>query len=195
MKRFTPVRFFALLAATFAFPALAHAHPSGSIVYDCASGLAHPFHGWDHLAAMIAVGVWAAQLGGRARWLMPTVFVAAMACAAMLGVRGISLPGVEPMIATSVLTLGVLIAAVIRLPIGASVAVIAAFAVSHGLAHGAEIPASSQPVSYAAGFVIATLALHAMGWALGHVAHRRFEFLPRALGAACAATGLVLLVS
>src|SRR5688500_18983774 len=82
MKNVTLARFFALSAAALLLPAPAHAHSGHALAYACASGIAHPFHGWDHLLAMVAVGVWAAQLGDRARWLVPVAFVGVMTCAA-----------------------------------------------------------------------------------------------------------------
>jgi urease accessory protein len=193
MKRFTPVRLVATLAVALAFPAFAHAHSGQALVYDCASGIAHPLHGWDHLIAMIAVGLWAVQLGGRARWLVPATFVTVMACSARLGSRGIIFPGVELMIATSVLALGVLIAAMARMPLFASVAIVTFFAAIHGFAHGAEMRVGVNLFSYAVGFVIATSALHALGLALGQIANRKSQLLFRAIGAGCAAIGIALL--
>lgn len=195
MKRITPLRALALAGATLALPASAFAHSGHALVYDCASGAAHPFHGWDHFAAMIAVGVWAAQMGGRARWLVPASFILVMTCAAALGARGFALPGVEPMIGASVLVLGVLIAATARLPLGASVVVVALFAAAHGFAHGAEIPAGANVLPYAMGFVLATTLLHAAGLSLGHLAQSRFAAIPRALGATCAVLGAALLLT
>ena len=193
MKSITPVRLFAMLATPLAFPAVAQAHSGSSLVYDCASGIGHPFHGWDHLAAMLAVGVWAAQLGGRARWVVPAAFVTVMTCAAVIGSRGFVVPGVEPMIATSVLALGVLIAAAARMPLASSVTLVSFFAAAHGFAHGTEMPANAGAFSYTAGFVLATAALHLLGLAIGHLALGRSLHLPRALGAVCAAAGAALL--
>lgn len=193
MKSITPVRLFAMLATPLAFPAVAHAHSGSSIIYDCASGIAHPFHGWDHLAAMLAVGVWAAQLGGRARWLMPVAFVTVMTCAAVFGSRGFAFPGVEPIIATSVLALGVLIAAAARMPLATSATLVSFFAAAHGFAHGTEMPANAGAFSYTAGFVLATAVLHAVGLGIGHLALRRSQRLPRVLGAVCTAAGAALI--
>ena len=193
MKSITPVRLFAALAGALALPAVVHAHAGSSIVYDCASGIAHPFQGWDHFAAMLAVGVWAAQLGGRARWLVPSAFVTVMTCAAAIGSRGFAFPGVEPMIATSVLALGVLIAAAARIPLAASVTLVSFFAAVHGFAHGTEMPANAGAVSYPTGFVLATAALHILGLGLGHFALSRSQRLARALGAVCTAAGAALL--
>ena len=144
---------------------------------------------------MVAVGVWAAQLGGRARWLAPGAFVTVMTCGAFAAARGVVLPGIEPVIATSVLTLGVLVAAAVRVPLLASLLLVSFFAVAHGFAHGAEIPAGASTLSYAAGFVTATLALHTIGLCLGRLTSRSSSLLPRTLGAVCTAIGAILLVA
>lgn len=184
------------LAVTAALlPTFAHAHPGDVLVYNCASGIFHPLHGIDHLAAMIAVGVWATQLGGSARWSVPAVFVGVMALGAVLGANGFSLPGLEPMIAASVLALGLLIVAAVRLPHAAGASVAGLFALLHGMAHGAEIPARAHGLSYGAGFILATAALLVMGLSLGTVTTTRSSFYSRGLGAACAGTGFALLLS
>ncbi len=195
MKPLSYFRPVAVVSAALLVPSLAHAHSSDGLIYNCASGILHPLHGLDHLAAMIAVGVWAAQLGGRARWLVPAVFVGIMALGAGLGASGFGLPGLEPMIAASVLALGLLVVAAVRLPAAASVTLVALFALLHGLAHGGEIPADASAVSYGAGFILATIALHAVGLALGTIAAVRSPNFSRSLGALCAATGVALLLA
>lgn len=195
MKNVTPVRLVVPFAAALILPTLAHAHSGHALAYDCASGVLHPFHGWDHLLAMIAVGILAAQLGGRARWLLPAAFLGAMTCAAVLGARGLALPGTEMTIAASVLVLGLLIAAAARLPLAAITATVALFALAHGFAHGAEMPAGSAAFSYGAGFVLSTALLHALGLLLAHLAGRKSPQLPRVAGAACAAVGTLLLIA
>lgn len=195
MKNVTPIRTLALLAATLGWPTLAHAHSGHALVYDCASGLAHPFHGWDHLLAMVAVGVLAAQRGGHARWLLPTAFITIMSCAAVFGARGFALPGVETAIATSVLVFGVLIATAARLPVVATAIIVALFAIAHGVAHGAEMPPDSTALSYGAGFVISTATLHAVGLLLAHRASHKSTELPRIAGLACATAGALLLIA
>lgn len=195
MKNVTPLRNPALLATAFALPTLAHAHTGHALVYDCASGLAHPLHGWDHLLAMVAVGILAAQQGGRAQWLLPVAFITIMSCAAVLGARGFALPGTELMLATSVLVFGVLIAAAARLPLGATATVVGLFAVAHGIAHSTEMPANSAPLTYGAGFVLSTALLHGFGLLLTHLANLKSAQLPRIAGIACAAIGAVLLVA
>lgn len=131
-------------------PAQAH---SGSMA-SFAAGLAHPLLGFDHLLAMVAVGLWAARIGGHARWLVPSAFVAAMALGALL-----PLPMVEPGILASVLILGLLTFWAPRLPLWTPAAIVAVFALAHGHAHGSEVPG----VAAALGFLLATAALHGVG--------------------------------
>jgi urease accessory protein len=195
MKNVSPVRLLALVASALALPTLAHAHAGHALVYDCASGLAHPLHGWDHILAMLAVGVLAAQHGGRARCLLPAAFLTVMSCAAVLGARGLALPGVETMIATSVLVFGMLVTATKRLSLAATALVVGFFAIAHGMAHGAEMPVNSAAFSYGAGFVLSTALLHALGLLLAHFASLKSAHLPRLAGGACAAVGAALLIS
>ena len=118
---------------------LAQAHP-GHGPADFISGLVHPLTGWDHVLAMVAVGLWAAQLGGRARWALPAAFVGAMMAGAAGGIIGLAPAGVETGILASVLILGVAVAAAARLPLGAGLTLVALAGSVHGLAHGAEMP-------------------------------------------------------
>ena len=129
-------------------------------------GFSHPFSGLDHVLAMIAVGIWATQMGGRAIWLTPFVFVVVMVLGGLLGVVALPLVFVEYGIALSLLVSGGLIAAAIRLPFSMSIGLISVFALCHGFAHGNEIPASTSVFSYAAGFALATASLHLCGVAL-----------------------------
>lgn len=187
---------FVLLAA---LPAIASAHPGHDgdhgFGWDFSSGFAHPFGGWDHLIAMIAVGLWAAQLGGRARWLVPAAFVSMMTLGAVLGHGGMSIAGTEQMIAASVLALGLLIATATRLPIAAGMALTGVFALFHGLAHGAEIPATAAGLSYGLGFVLTTALLHAAGLGLGLMASKKSAAIPQTAGAAIALVGVAMLAS
>ena len=125
--------------------------------------MTHPVSGLDHICAMIAVGLWAAQRGGRGVWLIPLTFVSVMALGGFLGMAGVSVPFVEEGIVVSVLVLGVLIAAAVRLPLVTSVIVVGLFAIFHGHAHGAEMPQSASGLAYGLGFVMATALLHACG--------------------------------
>ena len=154
-------------------PALAHAHPghgaeSGGIGW----GLAHPFTGLDHMLAMIAVGLWAVQIGKRALWVLPLSFVSAMAAGAALGMSGVRLPFVDSAILASVIGLGAMIAFAARLPLGASTAFVAVAALFHGQAHGSEMPANAAGFQTAVGFILATAVLHAAG-VIGGLALRR----------------------
>jgi urease accessory protein len=189
-----PTRF--LILAAFALPVLAHAHPGHDgheLTWDFATGAAHPFSGWDHLLAMIAVGLWAAQLGGRCRWLVPVAFVTVMALGAAPGPAGFAVPGVEQGIAVSLLVLGLLIATAVRLPVPAGMAIVGLFALFHGAAHGSEMPATADGIGYGAGFVAATALLHVVGLGLGF-ALKNHEKAVRFAGGAVAIVGAVAFV-
>lgn len=180
------------IGALFA-PASALAHSGVGEVSGFLSGFLHPFAGVDHLLAMVAVGLWAAQTGGRATWALPCAFVGVMAVGGALGMLGASLPLVEPGILASVLALGVLIAAAARLPLVGGALLVALFALFHGHAHGSEMPISSGAFAYSAGFVLATALLHAAG--IGAVAvFRRLALAPatRVAGAVIALLGVYL---
>lgn len=179
-------------------PAVALAHPGHEgdhgVVWDFTAGFGHPFSGWDHLLAMIAVGLWAAQLGGRARWLVPTAFLVAMSLAAAAGRLGVTFPSTEQAIAASVFLLGLLLAGTVRLPVLAGMALVAAFAVFHGLAHGAELPSAANGFTYGVGFVLATALLHGAGLGSGAVAHSRIRARGlQVAGWLIAASGVALL--
>jgi urease accessory protein len=160
-------RVFALLSAILLVPSLAHAHVGVGDTCGFLHGMGHPLSGLDHICAMVAVGLWAAQMGGRAIWAVPLTFVSVMALGGALGMLGINFAFVETGIVISVLTLGVLIAASVHLPLAASIAVVGLFAIFHGQAHGAEMPESASGLAYGAGFIIATAFLHACGIGLG----------------------------
>lgn len=130
-------------------------------------GFSHPFGGLDHLLAMVAVGLVAARLGGRALWLVPGSFAAMMAVGGMLGIAGFDLPLVELGIALSVIVLGLLVALQSPLPIALAMGLAGFFALFHGHAHGAEMPADAPGLGYALGFMLATAILHAIGIATG----------------------------
>jgi urease accessory protein len=141
---------FTILAAV-AFAAAPAAAHTGHGLEGLAAGFAHPFHGVDHLLAMIAVGAWAAQQGGRAVWTLPAAFVGVMALGGILGFSGTALSGTESVILASVLVLGAVVAAAAKLPLAIAAPVVGAFALFHGLAHGAELPAAANAPAYAAG--------------------------------------------
>jgi len=178
----------ALILGSFA-PALAHAPGAGEAGF--AAGFAHPLLGLDHVLAMIAVGLWASQLGGRALWLVPASFVALMAAGAGLSFIT-ALPAVELGISGSLIVLGALVALAARLPLALGALIVGIFALFHGHAHGAEMPAAS--LAYAAGFMVATAILHGIGVAAGLYSRNTAGWLVRTGGAAVAATGLFLLI-
>jgi urease accessory protein len=131
------------------------------------AGFLHPVLGWDHVIAMVAVGLWGAFLGMPAIWLLPVVFPTVMALGGALGVAGIPLPGVETGIALSAIVLGGMIAAAARPPLAVAAVIVGAFAVFHGHAHGTELPQAANALAFSAGFVIATGLLHLGGIAFG----------------------------
>lgn len=194
----TATRFIALALLALA-PTVAMAHPGHGEAVGLAFGFMHPLSGLDHILAMVAVGLFAARLGGRACWLLPLSFVTAMVTGACLGFSGVSLPLVEQGIALSVIVLGVAIAAGLKLPTPAGMALVAAFAVFHGHAHGSEGAASEAFALYAAGFVAATLALHmvgvTLGLAFGRLGDARARTLYRAGAVAGAVAGIGLLLA
>ena len=170
-------------------PALAHLDPieHGSFL----AGFTHPLFGLDHILAMVAVGLWAASVGGRALWAVPTAFVATMAIGFAAAILGLPLPFVEPVILASVIFIGIMIALALPLPTAGVAAVVAFFALFHGHAHGGEMgPAGAW--GYAAGFLTATALLHAAGVALGVLAGRLLA-TRRGLIAARVAGGLTAL--
>ena len=136
----------------------AHAYSAGLI-----AGLAHPFSGLDHFLAMVAVGLWAAQKGGRALWLLPVTFVGIMALGGIIGMGGVTLPGMEMGIALSVLALGLLIALQLRWSLQVACATVGLFALFHGAAHGVEMPLAASPWGYGLGMIAATTLLHGAG--------------------------------
>jgi urease accessory protein len=174
-------------------PNLASAHILLGTSHGFRDGFLHPLTGWDHLLAMIAVGLWAAQHRGRALWLIPLSFVSVMVLGGILGVAGVRLPGVELAIAISVLTLGGLVATMTRFRPSLSMAVVGLFALFHGYAHGHEMPAAASALPFSIGFVLATAFLHGVGLAAG----LWFQEQPRVLrwaGAAIAASSICFFV-
>jgi urease accessory protein len=177
-------------------PAFAHLDPNehGSFL----SGISHPLSGLDHIVVMVAVGLWAATIGGRALWIVPGAFVGTMAGGYLLSLYGVSLPFVEPVILASVVALGLLIAAAVRLPVALGATLVGIFALFHGYAHGGELGAATA-LSFGVGFAVATALLHAAGIGLGlslgsGVGNGKAaaEVLSRVLGGIAAAIGLAL---
>jgi urease accessory protein len=202
--RLTRSSFAALLpslaaAALGALPLLASAHvgADGAAHHDIgfAQGFLHPFTGMDHLAAMVAVGLWSALIARSARDVLwaPVGFAAMLLAGALAGLAGVQVPAVEPMIAASLLVIGLLVVTRLRLPGPVAAAVVGAFAVFHGVAHGYEL-AGDQGAGFAiAGMVLATALLHAGGIAIGYALRQRTVWLPRVAGAAVALFGAALL--
>ncbi|AOF91371.1 HupE/UreJ family protein [Sinorhizobium sp. RAC02] len=180
----------AALAATTA-PAFAHLNPEehGSFM----AGFSHPLFGLDHILVMLAVGLWAAQIGGRALWAVPAAFVTTMAIGFSLAVSGIALPFVEPAILASVVALGLLVAMAVKLDTVMSAAIVAVFALFHGHAHGGELGAAGA-WQFGIGFVVATALLHGAGIGLGLGIARLSggALAARIIGGLTALTGLVL---
>jgi urease accessory protein len=145
----------------------AHAHVEHGQATGFVTGFGHPWSGLDHVLAMIAVGIWGAQLGAPAVWLLPVVFPMVMAQGAFLGLIGLPLPGVEVGIALSALLLGAMVWSEVRPKLVVAALLVGAFAVCHGHAHGTELPAGQSGLLYSMGFVIATGCLHGLGIALG----------------------------
>jgi urease accessory protein len=148
-------------------PVVALAHPGHSDANGLMQGLAHPIMGLDHVLVMIAVGLLAAHLGGRALWLVPLSFVVVMAVAGTLGMAGVRVPLAEVGIALSVIILGLAIAVRLELPRLAAIVLVGFFGVFHGYVHGAEMPAVASGLLYGLGFVAATVLLHTVGLGLG----------------------------
>jgi len=187
----------ALAAAMIAAePAEAHIIGTGG-PGGLAQGFVHPFTGLDHVLAMVAVGLWAAHLGGHARWLVPASFVGVMAVAGGMGMAGASPPYLETGIALTVVALGALIVARVRVPVALGMALVGSFALFHGLAHGLEAP-DAAGIAYGFGFVTATAILHGVGLGFGLATMRREGALPtivtRLGGGGAIAAGMVLMV-
>jgi urease accessory protein len=173
---------------------VAHAHTGVHADGGFTTGLAHPFLGLDHLLAMVAVGIWAAQVGGRFLPGLPAAFVTFMAVGAALGAAGVPLPHVEGMVALSVLALGCVVGLSARLAWHWAIPLVAGFALFHGHAHGAEMPGFATPWLYFIGFALATGSLHAFG-AAGASTLKKHPGIIRAGGAAIAFAGTWLLLS
>ncbi len=170
------------------------AHVEAGAASGFLSGLSHPVSGLDHVIAMVAVGLWGAQLGKPAVWVLPVAFPIAMALGGMMGLMGIPLPGVEVGIAASAMVLGVMVVAAARPPLWVAAVIVGLFALFHGHAHGTELPAGANGTLYSIGFVIATGLLHAVGIAIGLI-HRYDWGRPtlRGAGALVAAGGVFFL--
>jgi len=179
----------ALLAVLWTQSAFGHAvqgQASGFV-----TGFLHPISGADHVLAMVAVGLWGAQLGAPAIWVLPVAFPLVMAMGAMLGFLGVPIPGVEYGIAASAIVLGTAVAFAMRPSLVIAALVVGCFAIFHGHAHGTELPPGQSALLYSMGFVMATGCLHAVGIGIGTV-HRWSwgQQLLRVAGTAVAAGGV-----
>jgi len=190
-----PLHKMLLTAALLVVVPIASAHEGAGMVGGFTSGFLHPLLGWDHVVAMVAVGLWGAFLGVPALWVLPVVFPLVMAFGGALGVLGVPLPGVEIGIALSAMVLGVMVAGALRPPLWVAAVLVGVFAIFHGHAHGTELPQAAGPIAYSLGFVIATGLLHLGGiglglltrWSVGRAA-------VRAAGALIAGIGVFFLV-
>jgi urease accessory protein len=187
----------AILAALILLPTAAFAHTGVGDTHGFSHGFMHPLGGLDHQIAMVMVGVFAYQLGGRALWLVPATFVLVMAASGALGMAGVPVPFVEVGIALSCVVLGAVVAFGVKAPVAVAMGLVGLFAIFHGHAHGAEAPADASGLAYAAGFMIATAALHALGIAVGFLIGRLSASygtaVYRVAGGAASIAGLAIL--
>lgn len=172
----------------------AWAHTGAGAIGGFLSGFTHPLYGWDHVAAMVAVGILGAFLGRPAIWLLPIIFPLVMAFGGVLGILGVPMPWVESGIALSSIVLGSLIVLAIRPPLWVAVVLVAGFAIFHGYAHGAELPNAANPLAYSAGFVLSTGMLHLFGIAIGELIRWPWgKIVARTTGGLIALTGISFL--
>ena len=191
ISRFLFVLALLLLIAT---PALAH--EGGVAGAGFVTGFLHPILGWDHVAAMVAVGLWGAFLGAPAIWVLPVAFPLVMALGGALALLGLPLPAVEIGIAGSAVVIGAMVLLALRPPLGIAAVIVAFFALFHGYAHGTEMPNAANPLAYAIGFVIGTGLLHLVGIALGLLTRMPQGALAvRTAGGAIALAGLYFLAN
>ncbi|MET3355660.1 HupE/UreJ family protein [Xanthobacter autotrophicus] len=187
----------ALAVAAFSvLPQLAFAHTGVGATHGFDAGFAHPMGGLDHLLAMVTVGIFAYQLGGRAIWAVPVTFIALMAVGGALGISGIDVPFVELGIGLSVVVLGAAVALGVKAPLAMAMGLVGFFAIFHGHAHGAEMPEDASGLAYGVGFMFATALLHVAGLGLGMAIGRFGEThgtrYVRGAGAAVALAGIGL---
>jgi urease accessory protein len=184
-------------AAIGLLPSVAFAHTGHGDTHGFMAGFSHPIGGLDHILAMVLVGVFAWQLGGRALWLVPATFVLVMAVGGGLGVMGVDVPFVELGIALSIVVLGAVVAAGVKAPVAVAMGIVGLFAIFHGHAHGAEMPETAGGLAYAAGFMLATALLHgagiAIGFLVGWVGERAGPIAVRMAGGLAALVGVGIL--
>jgi len=183
-----------VLVGCFTFTPSAHAHVQQGQAVSFLTGFEHPWSGLDHVLAMMAVGLWGAQLGNPAIWILPIIFPLVMSFGAMLGLLGILLPGIEIGIATSAIVLGIMVLGEVRPKMIIAASLVGCFAIFHGHAHGTELPAGQSGILYSMGFVVATGCLHGVGISIGLI-HRwpLGKLVLRGSGALIAAMGILFL--
>src|SRR5690348_11217604 len=180
----------AILALALLAAEPASAHSVGGSAAGFGAGFLHPLSGFDHLLAMVCVGIWGAELGAPAIWLLPIAFPLIMALGGALGVLGVPLPASELLIAVSVVVLGTLVASARKVPLAVALAIVAVFAIAHGHAHGVELPNSADALAFTVGFVLATGLLHLAGIAIGVLTRWQTGVVAvRACGVAVAVAG------
>ena len=183
-----------ILIAAYALSTYTAAHPGHEVDAHSISfmdGLLHPLTGLDHLAAMLAVGLWSALSATSARriWLAPVAFAAMLLVGALLGLNGVELPAVEPMIAASLLVMGLLVATRAQLPLAVTAGVVGVFAVFHGIAHGTELAGGGNGFAPLLGMLVATIALHLAGVGIGLALRAHSVWWPRVVGGLTALLG------
>jgi urease accessory protein len=185
-----------LAALIAAIPALASAHPGHEHTTSFMTGFMHPMGGLDHLLAMLAIGLWAASLGGRALWAVPAAFVGTMLIGGGLAVAGVQVPFIEQGIVLSVILMGALLVGAARFPITVCAGIAGLFALFHGAAHGLEMPLNANGAEYALGFAAATALLHVAGIGFG-MAVARFQtpIVTRVMGSVIAIVGMYLAIA
>jgi urease accessory protein len=189
-----PARVLAAALALALLPSGALAHTGGEATgTGFLTGFLHPLGGLDHVLAMLAVGMWGAQLGNPAIWALPVAFPMVMAFGGVMGILGVPLPAIEIGIILSVMVLGSMIALDGRPPLWGAALIVAFFAVFHGYAHGTELPGKTSAVAYSAGFVVATGLIHITGIGIGFVTRLPHGAgILRVGGSAIALVGLLL---
>jgi urease accessory protein len=177
------MKFLSAILAVILTPVIAFAHTGAGKASGLAYGFMHPMAGADHVLAMVTVGFLAYVLGGRALWLVPAAFAGMMALGGILGMAGMTVPFVEQGIGLSIIVIGMAAALGRKMPVSAAMALVGAFAVFHGHAHGSEMPEGSSGLAYAAGFLLATTLLHIAGIAAAHLIESRRRAAARISGA------------
>jgi len=183
-----------LFTVLLLLPAPVFAHVGSGNAGGLLTGMQHPISGFDHVLAMVAVGLWGTQLGAPALWLLPVAFPMMMAFGGMFGLLGLPLPGVEVGIAVSAIVLGTMVYSEMRPALWISLAIVALFAIFHGHAHGTELPPGQSGILYSMGFVMATGCLHGVGIIIGLIhCWKSGRLVLRGMGAVVFAAGLFFL--